>query len=102
MYPEEEKRKEKVKTIKSKYQNDINRNKYASVASNLKEFEKQIDIFNLDSNKIWQFLTSDSGEEFKILGIQRKGQQGYIYEDSTGKNWLMPVTRVVKIQKEKS
>jgi len=86
----------KWQTIKSTYQNDINRNKYSSTPETLAELEEILKVYDTSNFKVGDILTTTNGVTETIVGQQKNG---YIYYDKEeGRHYCMPFQRIAKIE----
>ena len=92
-----DKRQEKWKSIKTKYQNTIS-HKYMSTPPTLKEFEDMLEIYTASNFRLGMVMIDDNNEQHEIIGSQKNG---YIYRSNNdGCLYNMPFHRIIKIEKE--
>jgi len=93
MFPDKFERFSKCKSMREQYQESINKNKYMTIATSLKELDEKLAIFDKNNFRLNdKMITSQS--VYEIKGYQKNG---YIYEDNG--LWLMPFSRIEKIEK---
>ena len=86
---------EKAKSIKDKYQDDINREKYQATPPTLAELEEQLNIYDQSLWSVGDIMKTYNNEEYAIIGRQ---SNGYIYREG-GTRYCMPFARIIKITK---
>ena len=86
--------------ITQKHQDNINKNIYDTIATNLEELEdykKKIEMFS--NSKIGDKLFSYSGQEYTSYGTFQK--KSLIVTDTNGQMWALKFTNVDKIIQKK-
>jgi hypothetical protein len=89
------------KNITQKHQDNINKNLYDTIATNLEELEEyknKIEMFK--NSKIGDKLISYSGQEFTSYGTFQK--KSLIVTDLNGKMWALKFSNVDKIIERKA
>jgi len=89
------------KNITQKHQDNINKNLYDTIATNLEELEEynnKIEMFK--NSKVGDKLISYSGQEFTSYGSFQK--KSLIVTDVNGKMWALKFSNVDKIIEKKT
>lgn len=95
MFKDDEIIKDKYRTIKDKYQNDIKRNNYTFTPDNMEEYLIKMNILKLDSSLIGKTFVDIYGDKHIAINVQKSGIKGYIYK-SENDVFVMPSQDIVE------